>query len=308
MPLYVSVGHLTLDELVVEGKLVSVKLGGAVAYGAVTARALGWRAAVISKIGEDMPPEHISYLASTGVDVSGVRRSPGQTTRFRLETEEGTTRHLRPAVAPPILPNDLSGALVRAEVVHLGPVAGELGVDVIREITGRTRGLVALDLQGLVRAFGVGGEVVLSEGEVAREATALSEVIHANDAEAAATTGERDPALAAQHLLALGPKLACVTLGPNGSVVASEEGVFIIRAGRSRRVVDELGAGDIYLAALAIARREGMGVRQSSAVASAAASSSVELSGPSPLPSREVMEGRAGSLIGSIRAWRSPQL
>jgi sugar/nucleoside kinase (ribokinase family) len=75
-------------------------------------------------------------------------------------------------------------------------------------------------------------------------------VIKANDAEAAALTGETDPRQAAAALIRLGPRQAVVTVGGEGAILASGGESIHVPTERAR-VVDATGAGDAVAAVLA---------------------------------------------------------
>jgi ribokinase len=88
-----------------------------------------------------------------------------------------------------------------------------------------------------------------------------ADVITPDRAEAAALTGRSDrsevwPAIAAEELRAAGARTVVVKTGATGAVIADDEGV---RSIPTLRVVpiDETGAGDVFLAALAVRRTEG---------------------------------------------------
>jgi sugar/nucleoside kinase (ribokinase family) len=80
-----------------------------------------------------------------------------------------------------------------------------------------------------------------------RRALSLVNVLHCNDAEAAAITGQKDPAEAARWISNAGPVLAVVTLGKDGLVAATREATITVPPFRVRQV-DPTGAGDALCA------------------------------------------------------------
>jgi sugar/nucleoside kinase (ribokinase family) len=94
-----------------------------------------------------------------------------------------------------------------------------------------------------------------------------TDVFHCNADEAAALTGERDPAAAARAIRRLGAANVFVTLGGAGTV-AAVSGALIRVPAFSIRVVDPTGAGDAFSAGL-IKRIDGL-VRRGRGTASLA--------------------------------------
>jgi 5-dehydro-2-deoxygluconokinase len=82
-----------------------------------------------------------------------------------------------------------------------------------------------------------------------RDAIALATVIVGNLDECEVVTGARDPARIAAELLAAGPRLAVVKLGPEGALAATQLGQVRIPS-VPVQVVNGLGAGDAFGGAL----------------------------------------------------------
>ena len=74
-------------------------------------------------------------------------------------------------------------------------------------------------------------------------------VVRTNDEEARLLTGLDDPAAAAEELVALGARLAVVTLGADGALVRGEASAHA--PGVEVEVVSTLGAGDAFMGTLA---------------------------------------------------------
>lgn len=71
------------------------------------------------------------------------------------------------------------------------------------------------------------------------------DLVKINEEETTLLTGHDDPAQAAEALLAKGVKVACVTLGGEGVLVATKEGVAMVPA-FTVEAVDTTGAGDSF--------------------------------------------------------------
>jgi sugar/nucleoside kinase (ribokinase family) len=125
-----------------------------------------------------------------------------------------------------------------------------------------------------------------------------AEVITPDRAEAAALTGRADtselwPAIAADELLrAAGARRVVVKTGGTGAVFADADGVVQVPT-LSIEPRDETGAGDVFIAALAVRRSEGAGWHESVRFANIASALSVADDGLL-LPTREAIEAAAG--------------
>lgn len=111
---YLVIGHLACD-LTPDGN----QLGGTVAYSALTARALGQRAGIITAVGEEVSLAPISHLPRAGIIV---RQSTTFENRYTPAGRIQTLHHHAPILHPDLIP-----APWRATpIVHLGPIAHEI--------------------------------------------------------------------------------------------------------------------------------------------------------------------------------------
>ncbi len=141
---YLLIGHLTVD-LTSTGP----RLGGSVAYAALTARAMGLRVGVVTAWGNEIP---LTALDGIPVVAAEARHS---TTFENVYTPEGRIQYIR-HVAPKI-----DFALVpepwrRAKIVHLAPVAQEVSPVLPPDIR---PALCGLTIQGWLRAWDETGRV-----------------------------------------------------------------------------------------------------------------------------------------------------
>ena len=116
-----------------------------------------------------------------------------------------------------------------------------------------------------------------------------------NEVEASMVTGLRvesddEIRLAASALLALGPQVAVITLGSNGSFIAAAKHRQYVSAYKVK-AVDTTAAGDVYCGSLAVALVEGKALTDAVRFAGAAAAISVTRLGAQPsAPRREEIE------------------
>ncbi len=121
------------------------------------------------------------------------------------------------------------------------------------------------------------------------------DVLTPNESEAEVLTGKHldDPAAAADALRAEGVKAVVITLGGDGCLVVDDDGRAPIPA-RKVEVIDTVGAGDAFSAALAVALSEGRSLRDAASWAVAAAAIAVTRPGAQgALPTRGAIDGLA---------------
>ncbi len=285
---FLALGHLTIDELFHEGKKIRERMGGSVAYGSLAAASMGWKASIVSVIGEDMPESFLHKLHSSGVDLSNVRMSGKHSTRFQVEVS-GSRRVLsKPRSAPALQSFDIPRDLKDYDIFFFGPIGGEIGVDLIDKIRKEAKGIFAVDLQGFLRKFSPSGEMILVKNEDALIACSYCDVVHLGLEEYFALTGTAKLYKGIEMLLDVGAIVISITMGERGAIVADKEKILHIPAIKPKRVVDDVGAGDVFLAVLSVCIAENKGLVVSSAIATAAASLSIELDGPHLLNKNEI--------------------
>jgi sugar/nucleoside kinase (ribokinase family) len=111
---YLVIGHVARD-LTPQGS----RLGGTVAYSALTARALGLRVGIVTAAGADVSLEPLH-----GIPVISVE-SESSTTYENIYSEQGRVQYLR-AQASRITFERVPENWRRASIIHLGPIANEM--------------------------------------------------------------------------------------------------------------------------------------------------------------------------------------
>ena len=249
-PLIVGIGEILWDMLPA-GK----QLGGAPANFAYHAKALGADAAVVSRVGDDAPGREIlARLDALGVNRSHVSVDPRHPTGrvdVRLDAAGVPEYVIHAPAAWDFLP--LDGALLdlaaRADAVCYGSLA--LRADRSAEtITAFVEAATA----GL-RVFDVNLRPPFVDGEVIDSLLPLSHVLKLNDAElpqVAELLGVKgDGPAAIRTLFDRYPlRVIALTRGPAGSVLYARDGDTVDYPGLITNVVDTVGAGDAFTAAL----------------------------------------------------------
>ena len=136
-PEFVIAGHVVRD-LLSRGW----RLGGTATFAAVQAQRLGLRAGVVTRVGPELDLEEgLPHIAVAG-------RPAETTTCFENVYEAGRRRQRVPEQAPDITVVDIPAAWRSAPIALLGPVCGELPVDLGRAFP---KSLVGVSAQGWLR-------------------------------------------------------------------------------------------------------------------------------------------------------------
>jgi sugar/nucleoside kinase (ribokinase family) len=223
---YLAIGHLSCD-LTPRGPC----LGGTAAYSALTARALGLRVGLVTAWAGEMSLE---ALDGVQVRIVSAERS---TTFENVYSGQGRLQVLH-HVAPDLTVEAVPEPWRAAEIVHLGPIAGE-GKDLVDDLSGP--GLLGLTPQGWLRTRDADGRVRPCPWPEAPRALAAAgaAVISLED-----VAGDEDQVEA----MASACKVLAVTEGAAGARLYWNGDLRRFRA-PGVRVVDPTGAGDVFAAA-----------------------------------------------------------
>lgn len=223
---YLVIGHVAHD-LTPEGP----RLGGTVAYSALTARALGMRVGIVTASGPETSLNGLQDVPLVSLE------TPRSTTFENIYTEHGRVQYLR-AQAERIDLNSVPKIWRSASIIHLGPIANEMN-SVLPE--GFSPALLGLTPQGWMRQWDSQGRV--SSGEWIDSEPALAQadavVISRED------VSGNDEAI---ETMAGHTRVLAVTEGAAGCVLYWHGDRRRFRAPQIPEV-DPTGAGDIFAAA-----------------------------------------------------------
>lgn len=237
------------------------------------------------KFSADMKRYHIEVrVNSTGTETGG----------FHLIYDENGNRTLDVlGVAGKISPTDLPEEFLRSKFVLLGPILGEVDLELIRFIKSSSSAKIFLDPQGLIRKIGSDQRILhtCNQREF-KEILRLVDFVKPNEHECETITGEKDPVAGLKWMAKLGGAVPIVTLAERGSMLLDGEELYRIPP-YPTRAVDPTGAGDVYAGSFITEYLRDGSLPESALFASAAASIMVEQVGPDfRLPLKDVEERR----------------
>jgi sugar/nucleoside kinase (ribokinase family) len=264
---YLVIGHVAHD-LIPGGW----RLGGTVAYSALTARALGMRVGIVTVAGAET-----SLHVLQGIPIVSIE-SPRSTTYENIYTEHGRIQYLR-AQATKIDFVPVPEIWRNAAIIHLGPIVNEMDSTLP---DGFSPALLGVTPQGWMRQWDEGGRVSRTEWKDSEELLlkAGAVVISRED-----VNGDDE---LIEHM-AHQTKLLAVTEANDGCVLYWHGDRRRFRAPKVLEV-DATGAGDIFAAAFFIRLYKTRDPWESARFATLIASRSVTRSGLDGIPTLQDVE------------------
>lgn len=223
---YVVIGHLACDKT---GQ--GLRLGGTVAYSALTARALGLRVGIVTAFGGEIPLELL-----TGIQVCNIA-TERSTTFENIYTPTGRVQYIH-HLAPDLMPVHVPAAWQHAPIFHIGPIAQE-GKALVNG--GHAGSILGLTPQGWLRAWDDSGKI---HPVAWREAATMLPKAGAVVLSVDDVGGDEDQL----EVMASSARVLAVTEGPAGARLYWNGDLRRFRAPQ-REEVDATGAGDIFAAA-----------------------------------------------------------
>ncbi|WXG42775.1 MAG: PfkB family carbohydrate kinase [Promethearchaeati archaeon SRVP18_Atabeyarchaeia-1] len=286
-------GHFAIDQVERDGNVLPPSLGGTVTFSSLAAARLGAKVGIVSKVGPDFRDDHLLVFARSGIDVSGVKKVKAPTTKYRLQYT-GEERNLTLlSRCDPIKPEDVRHLRGKAKAVHLGPIAGEVPLETVKEVA-KWSTIVMLDLQGFVRKFDRNGKVSLERNPQLLEIVKRAMIVKSALQEGETVMNVSGFEEVASSFLNMGCKITIVTLGGKGAYISTCEGEsLVVPAINPRRITDLTGAGDAYAGSFLAEYLKTKDLRRSAIIASSAVSFKVEGHSTSGFASRADIEKRA---------------
>jgi len=232
------VGSVALDTIETPVGKVENALGGSATYFSVAASFFYEDIRLVAVVGEDFSQEHVSFLTSKKIDLTGLERAQGETFRWSgryvgdLNKAETLLTELNVYGSfEPKIPENYRDV----EYVFLANIGPELQLSVVQQI--RNPKLVVCDTMNFW---------IDSEREALLRTLKEVDILLVNDAEAKSLAGENNLIKSALRILEFGPKRIVIKKGEHGAVSISESAYFSAPAYPLKEVFDPTGAGDSF--------------------------------------------------------------
>jgi len=231
------VGSVAFDSIKTPFGVADNVLGGSACYFS-TAASFFTDVNLVAVIGDDFPQEHIEFLKSRNIDLTGLQKSRGETFRWKgrydYDLNEAHTLETHLNVFESFKPQ-LPESYRDAEYVFLANIDPELQLEVLQQV--RNPQLIACDTMN----FWI-------EGKKAELIKTLSNVniLVINEAEVRQLADEPNLFKAAEIVRSYGPKTLVVKRGEYGVLMFGEGSIFAAPAFPLEEVFDPTGAGDTF--------------------------------------------------------------
>jgi len=309
-------GHLAIDSIIRFKKKYKPSLGGSVSFGSLALRKYSHDATigVISNLGrQNFDKSLLNLFNNKDIDLRGLKWSETKNTNFVLDYSDHsrtlTLKSRSPNLKFEDIPNDYLNN--PPGIIVLAPLCNEISYDYVSKIIDYfPNAYIGVDLQGFLRKIDDNGRVsYIQDKEIISNMKQIIDLIgdrlilKGSEVEMKLLSGCED----------LYDVMGCynqfesrgifiMTMGEAGSmIIKREEELLEIPAFRAKNVIDETGAGDVYMAIFLYeffqTDKSWLSIRDSAYLASAAASFLVEKIGPSGFKTKERVLNRIKSRI-----------
>ena len=233
----VVVGFLAYDTVETPNGKVEEVLGGGASYFSIAARFFS-PVSIVAVVGTDYKAEDFQLFTDRNIDLRGVVKREGQTTRWHGRYHEDLNVRDTVKLSLNVLENfapDLLPDQCRSDYLYLAPNDPALQERVLDQVLSPK--VVTADLYDYWIQNTRPGLIKMLE---------RIQILLCSDSEARTLTGEHNLVKAGRAILKMGPRTVLIKRGEYGVLQFSEGGMFAVPAYPLEEVVDPTGAGDTF--------------------------------------------------------------
>ncbi|WFO76201.1 hypothetical protein J4526_05050 [Desulfurococcaceae archaeon MEX13E-LK6-19] len=240
------VGNVTIDEIYVDGSFVKTSIGGGVYYSSKILKIMDITPALLCN------STHVQrkILESEGFnEIYGLETTKPPLFRLDYTEKERFLQLLSPGT---VIPDTLFPSS-RYNLVIINPVYHDVDLSLMKKARCYAD-YIALDIQGLVRTVDDNSRISLKYNEIAWEYVELADIIHADYKEASTLANIDSISKTIDYLCEKHSKdkMWIITYGENPIVIIVSKKIYTVDPPAINKIVDETGAGDTFLATMAI--------------------------------------------------------
>ena len=116
---FVAVGHIVHETIFFPDRTLGPVLGSPPAYSSVTAARQGMLTGIVTKIGDDFPPELLATFEKAQVDTQGIGKGPASTCSHLIYDAKGNKEIRFPSRAEPIWADDIPDVYHRCRMIYV---------------------------------------------------------------------------------------------------------------------------------------------------------------------------------------------
>lgn len=279
----VGVGNPVYDVIVTPWSKTNGRvLSGCSTNACLAAKKLGVKkVGLVGCIGKDFAQTFSRDMKRHDIEAN-IDMSGAETGGFHLIYDEKGNRTLDVlGVAGKIGPSNFPKEFLDSRFILIGPILGEVDIELIQFLRSKSSATIFLDPQGLVRKIGDDGRIVHScDRDAIRRIIEVVDFVKPNEQEIETITGEKDPLVGLQRLQSMGSAVPIVTLAERGSLLLDGDKLYRVPPFATTHAIDPTGAGDVYAGSFITEYTRTANLSEAALFASAAASIMVEQIGP----------------------------
>jgi len=255
------IGHIAIDTVFKLGKKTNPSLGGSVSYCSLSLREYDKdvNIGIISNFSKVLYKNSIlKPLKNNNINLDGLKLVEKDPTKFVLKYINHSRKLKLKSRCPDLMFEDLPEELLNnpPDAVCFVPICNEISYNFVFNMENQFRDVYyGIDLQGFIRKINSRGKIVLKRDDILIERLnkiikLLGErlILKGSEEEMKLVSGKQDW----NEIMDYFKQFNCIsimTLGESGSLVAKKDKKLIkIPAFQPDQVIDETGAGDVYLA------------------------------------------------------------
>ena len=296
---FLFIGHLAIDSIIRFKKLRKPTLGGSVSFGSLALRKYcqNENISIVSNLGKlNFNMSLLRSLEKYNIDLRGIKWFDSNNTNFVLDYINHSRTLTLKAKSPNLRFDDFPEEYInnQPDVIVLVPLCNEISYNYVSEILNTFPDVfIGIDLQGFIRNINTNGIVsyIWDENLIKNMNKIINLIgdrliLKGSEIEMKLLSGYEDLDAVMKYFNIFDNNgIYIMTLGEVGSMIIRKgQEMLRIPAFKAKKVIDETGAGDVYLAIFLYeflnSDMSWMDIKNSAYLASAAASFLVEKKGP----------------------------
>ncbi len=293
------IGHLAVDSIVRFKQKRKPSLGGSVTFGSLSLKKYvnSVKIGIISNLGTlNFYKSLLRRFENKCIDLRGVKHLEVANTKFLLDYSNHSRRLTLKSRSPNLIFEDIPDSYLSnpPQIIVLAPLCNEISYEYVSKILRKfPKAYFGIDLQGFIRDIDESGKVsyIREESAIANITKIIKLIgdrliLKGSEIEMKMLSNQEDPSKIMDCFNVFeNEAIFIMTMGEKGSkIMRCGENLINIPAYKPKRVVDETGPGDVYLAIflyeLINSDRTWKKIEEIGHIASAAASFLVEKKGP----------------------------
>ncbi len=233
----VVVGSIGIDTIETPVERRESILGGSASYACATS-AMYSHVGMVGVVGADFPEAYENLYRHFNIDLAGLQKKEGETFRwsgvYKENMDDRDTLSTELNVLAEFAPR-LPDRYRKAPFLFLANIGPDLQQEVLDQM--EQPKFVAMDTMDLW---------INIQRDALVKVIGQVDLLTLNESEARRLSGEHFLPIAAERLLAMGPRYVLIKKGEHGSMLFSQDDIFVLPAFPLNNVQDPTGAGDAF--------------------------------------------------------------